>query len=372
MDKKNTASTRRGLLASVSAFALLGATTATASAEESDRPVLWLELGGQVERLSGAPELFAPPFFAEANSADLAVMTDAQRPPTHSFGSEGKLTFAPEGTDWLLSASIRIGRSSSGRHLHHQSELPPHTGTKYPNTFTVTPDKQILGDAQADFHESHTVLDFQAGKDVGLGLFGGKSTLSAGVRFAQFRSSSEITMHARPIYGFDPPFGVPGKYSLRNAYHNTYTAIARSQRSLRAVGPSLSWNGSSTLAGNEEDGAFTFDWGVNAAVLFGRQRTHVHHQTTGYRYHKYGNLKYYSKLQSHYVHPADPDRSRSVTVPNLGGFAGASLKFSNAKISLGYRADFFFGAMDGGIDTRKSTMLGFHGPFASISVGVGD
>ncbi|HEV2561086.1 MAG TPA: hypothetical protein VGT78_03000 [Rhizomicrobium sp.] len=58
-----------------------------------------------------------------------------------------------------------------------------------------------------------------------------------------------------------------------------------------------------------------------------------------------------------------------VNAPNLGGFAGISFRYDNAKISFGYRGDFFFAAMDHGIDTRKSTTLGFNGPFASIRVG---
>jgi hypothetical protein len=58
-------------------------------------------------------------------------------------------------------------------------------------------------------------------------------------------------------------------------------------------------------------------------------------------------------------------------VPNIGGFAGFSLKFPNARVSLGYRADFFFGAMDGGIDTRKTYDRNFYGPFAKISIGLG-
>ena len=39
-------------------------------------------------------------------------------------------------------------------------------------------------------NESHDVLDFQAGKDVGLGIFGarGSSLLSVGIRIAQFTS----------------------------------------------------------------------------------------------------------------------------------------------------------------------------------------
>jgi hypothetical protein len=57
-------------------------------------------------------------------------------------------------------------------------------------------------------------------------------------------------------------------------------------------------------------------------------------------------------------------------VPNVGGFIGASLRWSNAKVSLGYRGDFFFGAMDGGVDTRVSKDRDFYGPFASIAVGL--
>ena len=59
-----------------------------------------------------------------------------------------------------------------------------------------------------------------------------------------------------------------------------------------------------------------------------------------------------------------------VIVPNVGGFAGLSFRYADAKVSFGYRADFFFGAIDGGIDARKSETLGFYGPFATISIGL--
>jgi hypothetical protein len=73
-----------------------------------------------------------------------------------------------------------------------------------------------------------------------------------------------------------------------------------------------------------------------------------------------------------YTHPAEPSlRTRSVTVPNLGAFAGLSFVYTNAKISFGYRADVFFGAMDEGVDARHSKDAGFYGPFAKISVGLG-
>jgi hypothetical protein len=56
-------------------------------------------------------------------------------------------------------------------------------------------------------------------------------------------------------------------------------------------------------------------------------------------------------------------------VPNVGGFAGLSARYSNAKLSFGYRADFFFGAMDGGLDARDAGNRSFHGPFATVGIG---
>jgi len=40
-------------------------------------------------------------------------------------------------------------------------------------------------------------------------------------------------------------------------------------------------------------------------------------------------------------------------------------------VSFGYRADFFFGAVDEGIDARHTKNLGFDGPFTTISIGLG-
>jgi hypothetical protein len=40
-------------------------------------------------------------------------------------------------------------------------------------------------------------------------------------------------------------------------------------------------------------------------------------------------------------------------------------------MSVGYRADFFFGAMDTGLDTRDRETRSFYGPYASVSIGLG-
>lgn len=96
---------------------------------------------------------------------------------------------------------------------------------------------------------------------------------------------------------------------------------------------------------------------------FGRQRVIGTHQT----------LSHYSP---NYPTPtrqraADFHRGRSMTIPNLDGFAGLSFRFTDAKVSLGYRGGFFFNAVDAGGDTRKTKSVGFYGPFANISIGLG-
>jgi hypothetical protein len=64
-------------------------------------------------------------------------------------------------------------------------------------------------------------------------------------------------------------------------------------------------------------------------------------------------------------------RSRRKVVPNLGGYIGASARYNNAKVSFGYRADTFFGAIDGGQETAKDYNRGFYGPYMNVSIGLG-
>ena len=369
---------RRDLLTNVSVLALLGylgASTCAQASVDEDRPVVWIQLGGQIESVSGAPEFFSPPFFNKASSTDLAVLDGAQRQPLFSDGLDGKITFQPESSDWIFSAAIRYGRSSSTRNLHHQTAgMPTIQNTFQGKYINLTPNRVVFADAVSESRESHTVLDFQAGKDFGLGLLGtqGESVINAGVRFAQFTTKNDATLHARPFYTIGAEAGHPGKYMTPSKFvRGTYSGIVRTARSTHAVGPALSWDASLPVAGNSSEMTLNFDWGLNAAVLFGRQRASVHHQTTGYYFHQYGGIAQLKHTSSYANGPPDHNRTRTVTIPNVGGMAALSLKLPNAKVSLGYRADFFFGAMDGGIDTAHRENVGFFGPFASVSVGLG-
>jgi len=400
----NRTTIRWKLLTGVSAFALVACSSGIARAEDSSHPVLWLEFGGQAERVGDAPEILAPPFFNNTSAADLAPMLKAQRPSPFSLGEEGKISFEPGNTDWVLSLAIRYGKSSATRHVHHQT--PADYVYQYFGTQILPqPADQQFGDGQGRLSESHLILDFEAGKDVGLGMFGvkGSSVISIGVRFAQFTSRANVSVHARPHYTEGAAHSgtrvltryvsspIPSTYYITAGYRtvdlfrSTFAATLHAKRKTNAVGPAVTWSASLPVAGNDADMTLNFDWGVNAALLFGRQRTRTEHKTSGSHYSKTGGKfkyhytpgGYYTRgntiRTSSYVHgPVTRTRSRRVTIPNLGGFAGISLKFPNAKVSLGYRADVFFGAVDGGIDVRKSQNRAFYGPYASISIGLGD
>jgi iron complex outermembrane receptor protein len=361
---------RNRLLNTVSALVLVGyVSLAPASATDSDHPTVWIELGGQMEVMQGASGPFIAPFMTAITPAPDVYTGDIfghdQGPARISLGEEGEVSFQPENSSWIISAGIRYGRSNNKLHSHQQGDIA-HT----PNGVTFGLHSFApFADEKSAFEENHAIIDFRVGKDVGLGRFGsdGSSVFSLGVRFAQFSSKSAVDAMGRPVVNVLPA----PQHRFVPTFYN-YTMAAHAARSFRGIGPSLSWDASAAIAGNKQNGEVSVDWGINGAVLFGRQKAKIDHTTQAYRlpYTAYANYigYYYTKA---YTHPHHVTRSRSVVVPNLGGFAGVSVKYPNVKVSLGYRADFFFGAMDGGIDTAKRTTTGFYGPFASVSIGIG-
>jgi iron complex outermembrane recepter protein len=368
-NRDNRTTIRWKLLTSASALALVS----SMSVARAEDPLIWIELGGQMEKVSGQGEVFAPAFIAaNPNSPVLGSVSplQAQQPPKFDFGENGTISFQPEDSDWIFSAAIRYGRSGHKRHVHHQTTNLPHYSKSGVPTYGTRPiTVEDFADTVAAHRESHAILDFTAGKDVGLGMFGknSSSVVSLGIRFAQFTSNSAVDMRARPdLY---VKYFNYGPFKIPFMYFHTYHATGSAARSFHGIGPSLSWAGSAPFAGNSQDGEIAIDWGLNAAILFGKQRAHVRHQESG---HNKGQpiSKYYTT-----VYPAVPhsrDTLRSVIVPNVGGMAGISFRKGDAKVSFGYRADIFFGAMDTGIDTAKKSNASFSGPYASISIGLGD
>jgi len=373
--QKRQESFRHNLLTNVSLLALAGTIYALPSAAEENRSTVWIELGGQLERVDAAQSVFTPAFFDLAPTTVANTMVDAQRPSRYSIGGEGRITIVPKASDWVLLAAIRYGQVKNPRHLHYETPgLPSFFNYKngVKNANPVVPSLRMFGDGQTHSAESHFVLDFQAGKDVGLGLLGNdaSSIFSAGVRYTQFTARSDVTLHARPVVGYGPLIGYSrlGKYYQgHKAFHQTYNAAFHATRSTHAIGPSVSWNASMPVLGDGESMTVAFDWGANGALLFGRQRSLVSHNTTGAAAYFIGTVAH----ARNYMHATDHARMRSIIIPNAGGYANISLKFPNAKVSLGYRGDFFFNATDSGIEVRDAANQNFYGPFATISIGLG-
>ena len=372
MNAELKAKCQRRLLATVSSLALIGAASTALGADNTERPPIWIEFNWNYDQLSGMGEDYLPSFTDKIVQDGFKSPAFAQNAIPYAYGAGASLSFQPEGSDWIFSAAVRYGRSKGHKNTHEQTKGGPHfysfvTSSGYSHTGYITPrgNRVKFAETIASNSESHLILDFQAGKDLGLGLFNNvQSVVSFGVRYAQFHSRRSANIHA------DPDLYIPLDILYVTKYHHTYAATSHVDREFRGIGPSVSWNASVPLAGNLDDGSINFDWGINAAELFGRQRTQGHHQTNGALYKAHFVFPSYLASRSH--HSGNPDRSRNVAVPNVGGFAGLSLRYNNAKVSLGYRADYFFGAVDGGIDTRKSDTLGFNGPYASISIGLGD
>ena len=203
---------RRLLLTSVSALALLGLVCAAAEPaaadDGGDHPTVWIELGGQLDRLDGGQTPFAPPFFDAVTKAGLESPLEAGRSSIYSNGAEGTISFMPDDSDWVFSASVRYGRSDGHRFLHQQTKgltakdnafAPKHSN------LTVTAAPPLRSRPKRTVPRPISLAgDFQAGKDVGLGLFGSESmsVLDLGVRFAQFNAKSDATIRARPDVHF--------------------------------------------------------------------------------------------------------------------------------------------------------------------------
>jgi hypothetical protein len=356
--QNSAAQIRQRLMAGVSALAFTIGAIATAQAKEAGRPTVWIELGGQLERVDSAEERYLPAFTSPQPSFVTIPQTAAQRFPRYDNGAEGRISFQPHGTEWILSAAIRYGRANGGKQIHEQTIVlhPTHADQR----------KARFSDTIVEQKRTSTILDFSAGRDVGLGMFGDSATsvVSAGVRFTQFSSQSSVDLNSDPdLHWFKGPL----KYQ---SAHNNFAGHNENAQNFHGIGPSIAWAASAPLSAGENDTELNLDWGINAAVLFGRQRSKgLHFETDVYSYlTMIGNIH----VLTPYRHRLLPhDRSRSVTVPNVGVFAGLSYRISNFKTSLGYRADFFFNAMDNGIDARHDANMIFHGPFATISIGLG-
>jgi hypothetical protein len=387
---RSAATVRWKLLTGTSVLVLAAYTAASgvAAAQDQDHSTVWIELGGQMSKLGANSESYTPDF-ASIRPSNFSSSGKFEKSPLYSIEEVGKLSLKPGSSDWVLSAAVRYGRSSVHRNVHEQSPFAPPQTYALRSSSTYRPVRTPLAARFAETNvgnnEQHLIADFQAGKDVGLGLFGkhSSSQVSLGVRFAQFTEKANVALKSDPDWHFQPKdiFFYSSYYVhvLPQSFHSNAGSF-HTDRSFRGIGPSLSWNASAPIAGNVQEAELSIDWGVNASVLFGRQKSRTQHSETvrysdggyGYLLNGFYGLPRLGTLVTVYHHTGPSrTRSHSAVVPNIGSFAALSFKYDAAKVSFGYRADFFFGAMDGGVDARETYDRNFRGPYASISIGLG-
>jgi outer membrane receptor protein involved in Fe transport len=349
-------------------------------------PTAWITLGGSFAQLQDGWQKFDPTF-ASMMPAGLPNPTATEKAPGASFDWEGNIKIQPEDSDWVLKAGVRYGRSVHHGNVHKSLPLKSanevqltaigasflHAPTMVscawveqhfnPGQTCPFPAKEHeFVDSQSRESETHTMLDFTLGKDVGLGTVGG------GVRFAQFETKASAEHNSDAHYNFPSP--LPIGFLVPSAkYGEIFDGTTQEDRSFHGVGPEVTWDASLPILGDADDGQISLDWGVNAAALFGKQRIRIH-QSVSEKKCLGGNTATPGYCTAVYSTPTDIERSDTVTVPNLGGYVGASARYRNAKINFGYRADFFFNAMDGGQDTAKSYGRGFYGPYLNLSIGL--
>ena len=330
-------STRWQLLAGASALALMASMAAPAQADEDNH--FYFEIGGSYGAQAGGSTGWFLPFAAPGEptgggeGGESGSNTGARiHSPTgpdgvtlpigtgSSWDFESALKVQPAETDLIFSLGVKFGRNARRSAFATFTQTTPYSYTK-------------LYEGAATHRESHINIDFQVGKDFGLGMFGreGTSVFSAGLRYAHFT--------ARTNTGF---------YTSTKYFAGGGSTLAK--RSFVGVGPMISWEASTPLS-EMGDGGISFDWGLNAAVLFGRQKAS-------------GVLLYDDG------YALGTSRDRNVTVPELGGSVGFSYRPSDSglRIAFGYRVDAAFGALDAGVFENWQVDRIQHGPFLKIGI----
>lgn len=318
------ANIRHLLLGGASALAMLAVVTTQAAADDQNH--FTIELGGQYGFESGSSsDWFAlPP--AGGEGAYFNVNTDEFRlRPTHSWNIDGAVKFQPADTDLIFKVGVQFGRTARA---HGDTHFTYATSTDGGFYYSVN--------AHGSHKEEHVKLDFQVGKDFGLGMFGnngGTSIFSVGIRYAQFNSRTDINLN----------------FTTETKYY-TGSGSGAITRRFTGVGPMISWEASAPIS----DDGFSLDWGAEVAVLFGRQSIHF-------------------AIPDYYGYVGAPvSGHRNKTVPEVGGFMGLSYTCPDApaKFTLGYKVDALFNVYADGLLTDRDGDRITHGPFAKVSISV--
>ncbi|MGE5501736.1 MAG: TonB-dependent receptor domain-containing protein [Ignavibacteriales bacterium] len=342
-----------------------------------------VEVSGHIHRVD-APYDPVVPSFLDSFSVGLRGTGVQNRRLDRGDGREVKLSYAPPAGSWTLSADLRYGRVNGSTRNHAEEKgdggclshpFPPYIpadicdpsysgdgGGNYLRYGTNSADQAI------STHEEHAIAEFSVGRDVGLGGGANKRTrsaVSAGLRYADFKSKEHFSFKGVPDWNF-PDYWLLFKY----AQHHRDTADIAVERTFEGFGPTVAWDGGLPIW-EGEGGQVNLDWTIKGGVLFGRQKTAASGQEA---------VAYYTGKYNHppgaqvgpTIYAAPPaSRSKAATVPVLSLGLGLSYEIQRIKLSTGYRWERYFNAIDGGYAEHKSYDRTIDGPYFKIAVGFG-
>jgi iron complex outermembrane receptor protein len=329
-----------------------------------------VEIGGGMSRFDRGTERYAPDWMTPV----LAPSLDAQDYDL-DWGDIRSLKLAYQlANGWNVSAAYMYGKTN-GQSRHEVTQDIPGLNVPFGDDLKYV--QQVDNYAVTSIHDSEedTVADFKVGKDVGLGAFGadGTSTLAAGLRYASLQSEASIATG-----GIEGSYIAPDvTFSTGVRRHNAFKASLVSEREFTGTGPSVSWDASVRLLGDDQGGHADLDWSVGGAVLFGKQSAESGDVRSGVQYRATnGSIANIRDLSSYVVTPiyaSDTPHARSedVTVPSLSLSLGLSYSIDRLKVSTGYAYDRFFDAIDGGIEEAQTFDRTIHGPYLKLSLGFG-
>jgi hypothetical protein len=278
---------------------------------------------------------------------------------------EAKLTYAVDA--WRISAAVRHARVGS-RAVGENSQRGPdvHFLDLFGQATTWQSPLNWGSDIAID-SEEYTLADFRVGRDIGVGAWGeaASSVLSLGIRQADLKSTSDVKLRSDPDHRY-PDDGTNAIKYERHWHH--FEDSVEAERSFKGAGPTVSWDASSTLLGSGETGRLNLDWGLDAGLLFGKQKVDIRREAVT-EYLTGSSLAPMTTTTMADIPPRQA--SRSVQVPVAGVSLGLSYSLDRLKLSTGYRWERYFDAIDGGIAERKEYDRTIDGPYFKIAVGFG-
>jgi len=245
--------------------------------------------------------------------------------PGDGIDFNGKVTYQPESSPWSFALGVKYGTTKKTSR-----------SDKFVNQY-YSSGSYGLRSVKTQESEKHSVVDFEIGHDVGVGIFGGGvTTVGAGVRFAHFESTTT------------------GSFSTYSNYTTSRAGTINVKRKNDAVGPRVFIQSVSPLPGVLGDGGLSLGWGVGGGILFGKQTVDSNPVIAS------GNAGPFTKVS----------RSQDHKTGTVDGFVQINWDpfKSPVSVNFGYKFDVFTDALDGGYAVSREVNQVNQGPFIGLSL----